>query len=149
MDYLSCMHLEGGCSDMLLGRDGNRLPALSLAAPGAAGSTYNYTAPFYLDLVGVHASGDLSMARLPQQPIDMFRLPGKDAGNGTGKAFMRMRGMDCGGFRLHVRNKSEAFYEAFVLDAEYVGFRSFSSKLQPVLDAIQASANESFEGLLK
>ena len=114
---------------MLWGRDENMLPALSLGAPGAVGSTYNYAAPLYLDLMAAHASGDLASARLlQQQSIDMIRLLGKYGGIATGKAFMRLVGMDCGGFRLPVRNMSEDQYVSFASDAERVGFHSFCSK---------------------
>lgn len=136
MDYLSCMHFEGGSYNMLWGRDENMLPALSLGAPGAVGSTYNYAAPLYLDLMAAHASGDLASARLlQQQSIDMIRLLGKYGGIATGKAFMRLVGMDCGGFRLPVRNMSEDQYVSFASDAERVGFHSFCSKPLSMLDA--------------
>jgi len=135
MDYLSCIHFERGRYNMLWGRDENMLPALSLGAPGAVGSTYNYAAPLYLDLMSAHASGDLASARqLQQQSIDMIRLLGKYGGIATGKAFMRLVGMDCGGFRLPVRNMSDAQYGSFVRDTEIVGFRSFCSRPVSVTD---------------
>ena len=115
------------------------LPALSLGAPGAVGSTYNYAAPLYLDLMSAHASGDLASARqLQQQSIDMIRLLGKYGGIATGKAFMRLVGMDCGGFRLPVRNMSDAQFESFVRDTEIVGFRSFCSRPVSVTDRVGA-----------
>lgn len=139
MDYLSCIHFERGRYNMLWGRDENMLPALSLGAPGAVGSTYNYAAPLYLDLLSAYASGDLATARqLQQQSIDMIRLLGKYGGIATGKAFMRLVGMDCGGFRLPVRNMSDAQYESFVRDTEIVGFRSFCSRPMSVTDRVGA-----------
>lgn len=137
MDYLSCIHFEGGCYNMLWGRDENMLPALSLGAPGAVGSTYNYAAPLYHDLMAAHEAGDLSRARsLQQQSIDMIRLLGKYGGIATGKAFMRVVGMDCGAFRLPVRNMTEAQFAAFVNDTERVGFPSYCSMPVTAPDAV-------------
>lgn len=137
MDYLSCIHFEQGRYNMLWGRDENMLPALSLGAPGAVGSTYNYAAPLYLDLMSAHASGDLASAQhLQQQSIDMIRLLGKYGGIATGKAFMRLVGLDCGAFRLPVRNMSDAQYESFVRDTEALGFRSFCSRPVSVTDGV-------------
>ena len=132
MDYLSCIHFADGRYNMLWGRDENMLPALSLGAPGAVGSTYNYAAPLYLELMSAYASGDVERARiLQQQSIDMIRLLGKYGGIATGKAFMRMVGLDCGKFRLPVRNMPEDKYEGFVRDADHVGFPSFCSRPAP------------------
>jgi N-acetylneuraminate lyase len=134
MDYLSCIHFAEGRYNMLWGRDENMLPALSLGAPGAVGSTYNYAAPLYLDLMAAFASGDLASARsLQQQSIDMIRLLGKYGGIATGKAFMRMLGMDCGKFRLPVRNMTDDKYELFVRDVKNVGFESFCSSPLPAM----------------
>lgn len=137
MDYLSCIHFDGGRYNMLWGRDENMLPALSLGAPGAVGSTYNYAAPLYLDLMAAYAVGDLSTARmLQQQSIDMIRLLGKYGGIATGKAFMRVVGLDCGKFRLPVRNMTDGQFEAFIRDTEQVGFPSYCSKAMTVSDKI-------------
>jgi N-acetylneuraminate lyase len=138
MDYLSCIHFEGGRYNMLWGRDENMLPALSLGAPGAVGSTYNYAAPLYLDLMAAYEAGDIEQARhLQQRSIDMIRLLGKYGGIATGKAFMRLVGMECGAFRLPVRNMSAADFELFSRDAEAVGFSNFCSRPASVVAADQ------------
>lgn len=135
MDYLTCLHFAGGRYNMLWGRDENMLPALSLGAPGAVGSTYNYAAPLYLELMEAYSAGDLSRARsLQQTSIDMIRLLGKYGGIATGKAFMRHVGFDCGGFRLPVRNMSEASFEAFERDVNAVGFSGYCSRQVPEVE---------------
>ena len=99
------------------------------------GQTTTYAGALYRGVIPAHASGDLDSARqLQQQSIDMIRLLGKYGGIATGKAFMRLVGMDCGGFRLPVRNMSDAQYESFVRDTEIVGFRSFCSRPVSVTD---------------
>ena len=113
---------------MLWGRDENMLSALVLGSFGAVGSTYNYAAPLYLNMVEAFKAGDLIKARdLQQQSIDMIRLLGKYGGIATGKAYMKLVGLDCGGFRLPIRNMSPDQFELFKKDVEAVGFDQFKS----------------------
>lgn len=128
MDFLSCLHFNNGEYDMLWGRDENMLPALAIGAKGAVGSTYNYAAPLYHKLMDAFAAGELDKAaRFQQTSIDMIRLLGKYGGISTGKAFMKLIGMDCGGFRLPIKNMSQKQFELFTKDTEQVGFNEFCS----------------------
>lgn len=129
MDFLSCMYIDNGRYDMLWGRDENMLSALVLGSFGAVGSTYNYAAPLYYKMIDAFKNGDLIKARdLQQQSIDMIRLLGKYGGIATGKAFMKLVGLDCGEFRLPVKNMSEQQFELFQQDVAMVGFEDFRSK---------------------
>ncbi|MES2773027.1 MAG: dihydrodipicolinate synthase family protein [Bacteroidota bacterium] len=130
MDFLSCMQYKNGKYDMLWGRDENMLPALALGAKGSVGSTYNYAAPLYFDMINAFENGDLETARkLQQQSIDMIRLLGKYGGIATGKAYMKLLGLDCGEFRLPVKNMSSENFTAFTKDVEQINFDSFSSRM--------------------
>ncbi len=130
MDFLSCMHFEGGRYDMLWGRDENMLAALALGAKGAVGSTYNYAAPLYSKMIQAYERGDMEAARsLQLQSIHMIELLGKYGGIATGKAYMKKIGLDCGGFRLPVRNMSEALYELFSKEVDGLPFHSYCSTL--------------------
>jgi N-acetylneuraminate lyase len=130
MDYLSCLHYAEGKYDILWGRDETFLSALAIGAKGAVGSTYNYAAPLYHRLMDAYATGNLeAAAHIQKQSIDMITLLGKYGGIATGKAFMKLIGMDCGTFRLPVRNMDEASFVAFQSDANAVGFYSFCSLL--------------------
>lgn len=138
MDFLSCMQYKNGKYDMLWGRDENMLPALSLGAKAAVGSTFNYAAPLYYNLIDAFSSGDLQKAQLlQQQSIDMIRLLGKYGGIATGKAYMKLIGLDCGEFRLPVKNMSSADFELFKKDVEQLGFSSFSSQTLVAVNAIK------------
>jgi N-acetylneuraminate lyase len=129
MDYLSCLQYEGGRYDMLWGRDENLLSALVLGAKGGVGSTYNYAAPLYTALIEAYTQGDQEEARrLQQQSIDMIRLLGKYGGIATGKAYMKLIGLDCGEFRLPVRNMSQAQFQSFSTDVAALGFSEFCSR---------------------
>jgi len=59
----------------------------------------------------------------------MIRLLGKYGGIATGKAYMRLMGLNCGKFRTPVMNISEEAYQLFQQDTESIRFQDFSSKL--------------------
>ncbi|GAO29014.1 dihydrodipicolinate synthase family protein [Geofilum rubicundum] len=119
MDYLSCLHFEGGKFDLLWGRDENFLSALVLGARAAVGSTFNYAAPLYHEMIRSFDAWDLPHARqLQQMSIDMIRLLPKYGGIATGKAFMKYLGFDFGKFRIPVKNMSAEAYERFVSDVD-------------------------------
>ncbi|MEO8821232.1 MAG: dihydrodipicolinate synthase family protein [Ginsengibacter sp.] len=134
MDFLSCLHFQNGKYDMLWGRDENMLSALAVGAKGAVGSTFNYAAPLYYDLIDAFNNNDLKKAQaLQQQSIDMITLLGKYGGIATGKAYMKLVGLDCGPFRLPVKNMDSEQFELFKRDTERLNFSSFcSSKPSPV-----------------
>lgn len=136
MDYLTCLQFKNGRYDMLWGRDENLLSALVLGAKGGVGSTYNYATPLYTALIEAYNQGNLETARhLQQQSIDIIRLLGKYGGIATGKAYMKLIGLDCGEFRLPVRNMSQAQFQSFSADVAALGFSeicSRSSELKPV-----------------
>ena len=128
MDFLSCIHYNNGKYDMLWGRDENMLSALVLGTKGAVGSTFNYAAPLYYEMIAAFEAGDLKKAQmLQQQSIDMIRLLGKYGGIATGKAFLKIVDIDCGEFRLPVKNMDAAQFEQFKLDVDAVGFQRFKS----------------------
>lgn len=130
MDYLSCLNFADRKYDMLWGRDENMLSALVLGAKGAVGSTYNYAAPLYLDLIKAYESGDFETANaLQQKSIDMITLLGKYGGISVGKSYMKLIGLDCGTFRLPVRNMSTQDYENFKADVATLHFPDFQSTI--------------------
>lgn len=129
MDFLSCIHFQNGKYDMLWGRDENMLSALVLGTKGAVGSTFNYAAPLYYNMITAFEKNDLKKAQLlQQQSIDMIRLLGKYGGIATGKAYLKLVGVDCGEFRLPVKNMTAAQFESFKQDVAAVGFDNFKSK---------------------
>lgn len=137
MDFLSCLHFANGKYDMLWGRDENMLPALAIGAKGAVGSTFNYAAPLYHRLIDAFNGGDLEKAgQLQQQSIEMIRLLGKYGGIATGKAYMKFIGLDCGEFRLPVKNMSAADFELFKKDVEKLNFKSFCSRMPAEVQAL-------------
>ncbi|WP_026768427.1 dihydrodipicolinate synthase family protein [Asinibacterium sp. OR53] len=129
MDFQSCFNFSDRQYDMLWGRDENMLSALAVGATGAVGSTFNYAAPLYYELMGAFNDNDLEKARvLQQQSIDMIRLLGKYGGIATGKAYMKLVGVDCGEFRLPVNNMSAEQFARFRTDVAALGFDQFRSR---------------------
>ena len=132
MDFLSCLHYKNGKYDMVWGRDENMLPALSIGTKASIGSTYNYAAPLYHRLIDAFEAGDLvSAQQLQQQSIDMIKLLGKYGGIATGKAYMKLIGLDCGTFRLPVKNMDATAFDQFKKDVAALSFEQFCS-IKPV-----------------
>lgn len=128
MDFLSCINYNHGKYNMLWGRDENMLSSLALGCQAAVGSTYNYAAPLYHDLIAAFDNGDLIQANaLQQKSIDMIRLLGKYGGIATGKAYMKLVDLDCGQFRLPIANMSADSFESFKQEVEALGFDTFKS----------------------
>ena len=129
MDFLSCLNYGDRKYDMLWGRDENMLSSLVLGSKGAVGSTYNYAAPLYHQLIDAFEAGDFETANAKQQlAIDMIRLLGQYGGIATGKAYMKLIDLDCGAFRLPVANMDEAAFVNFKNEVKALGFESFKSK---------------------
>lgn len=130
MDFLSCINFSNGKYDMMWGRDENMLSALVLGCRSGVGSTFNYAAPLYYQLIEAFDKGDLHTARnLQQLSIDMIRLLGKYGGIATGKAYMKYVGLDCGKFRLPVKNTWVKNYEKFTEDVHSLNMQEFFSKI--------------------
>lgn len=130
MDFQSCLNFKNGKYDMLWGRDENMLSALVLGTKGAVGSTFNYAPSLYYDMMAAFDKNNLEKARMLQQKsIDMIRLLGKYGGIATGKAYMKLIGLDCGGFRLPVKNMSALEFESFKEDTQNLGFKNFCAEL--------------------
>ncbi|MEX8546899.1 MAG: dihydrodipicolinate synthase family protein [Mucilaginibacter sp.] len=131
MDFQSCMTFQNGKYDMLWGRDENMLSALVLGAKGAVGSTFNYAAPLYYELIEAFNNNNLEKARqLQQKAIDMIRLLGKYGGISVGKSYMKLVGVDCGEFRLPVSNMNAEQFESFKADVAQLGFENFKSRAE-------------------
>ncbi len=138
MDFMSCINYRDGAYDILWGRDECMLAALALGCRGVVGSTYNYAAPLYHALIRAFDEGNLREAqKLQQMSIDMITLLDKYGGMATGKAYMKLVGMDCGKFRSPVRNMTDKMFEDFVKDVEHLGISHLFSKNRTAIINIQ------------
>lgn len=105
MALQECLDFEGGRFNILFGCDEMLLGALALGVTGAVGSTYNYCAPMYYEMIKAFRTGQLDTARALQlksvklvEALVVFGvLP-------SGKALMSLTGVDCGPVRAPLRN---------------------------------------------
>lgn len=108
MDFNNCLRYDGGKYDILWGWDETFLAGMSMGAKGAVGSTYNFAAALYHEIADAFRQGDMASAlRYQQKSIDFISLYGKFGGAASGKAIMKLCGLDCGSFRPPVRKLSE------------------------------------------
>jgi N-acetylneuraminate lyase len=129
MDFLTCLNFMNRKYDMFWGRDECMLSALVLGTNGFVGSTYNYAAPLYIRLIEAFRRNDLNGAvKMQQLSINMISLLGKYGGMGTGKAFMKYIGIDCGEFRSPVKNMTGEMFIEFVKDVRALGMDNLFSK---------------------
>jgi len=129
MDLLSCMHFENSQYDILWGRDENLLSGMAMGVKAAIGSTYNYIVPLYHQLIEAFNQGDLQKARdLQQASVEIIRLLGTYGGIPTGKAFMKLLGMDCGTCRLPMIDLTIEQMEIFNKKAGLTAFETYKMK---------------------
>lgn len=129
MDLLSCMHFENSQYDILWGRDENLLSGMAMGVKAAIGSTYNYIAPLYHQLIEAFNQGDLQKARdLQQASVEIIRLLGTYGGIPMGKAFMKLLGMDCGTCRLPMIDLTIEQMEIFNKKAGLTAFETYKMK---------------------
>ncbi len=129
MDFHLCLGYEDSKYDLLWGMDECLLSAFAIGCKGVVGSTYNYAAPLYHNLIKAFNAGNIEEARRLQLiSIEIVQLLGKYGGIATGKAFMKYIGMDCGKFRSPIKNMTDKMYEDFVKDVEQLKINNMFSK---------------------
>lgn len=105
-----CMQYQPRKYELIFGRDELLLEALKLGISGAMGSTYNYMAPLFTEIIKSFQSGNIEQATVLQQEataiIDIIIRYG--GGIIAGKALMEILGMGCGPLRLPLANLSKA-----------------------------------------
>lgn len=96
-EYQLCRQYNNGQFDILYGMDEMMLPALSVGARGLIGSTYNFAAPLYLEVIECFSNTDLEEARkkmlyLVQMVSIVIKYPPITAQ----KTIMKRLGLDLG-----------------------------------------------------
>lgn len=123
MDYRRCLDFESGRFNILFGRDEILLAALALGATGAVGSTYNYMAPIYHQIIAAFNAGDLETARRCQSvAIQIIAIMIRRGGLAAGKAMMALVGLDCGPVRAPLQNLSPEAFESLTRELNAAGF---------------------------
>lgn len=131
MDFEQCLRFENGRFDMLFGRDEMLLSALSLGVRGAVGSTYNFAAPLYPDMVQAFEAGDWEKTRyLQHKAVELIQLLAKvsPAFLPAAKSVMKILGLDCGPVRPPLSNLTKDQTDTLQKELQKIGFFEYCSK---------------------
>jgi N-acetylneuraminate lyase len=129
MDYAQCRSFGNGKYDILFGVDEMLLASLPYGTAGAIGSTYNYAAPLYHDLIKAFVANDYPRAiALQEKSIEVVNILIKFGPFATGKSIMRLVGVDCGPVRTPLQNLTSHQMDQLTSDLEDIGFSKFCSK---------------------
>jgi N-acetylneuraminate lyase len=110
-DFARCLRFADGRYDVLFGRDELLHSALKLGARGAVGSTYNFAAPLYRQVIAAYDRGDEATAvALQAKAVEMIQILVKGGGHPIAnfKRLMRRLGVDCGPTRLPLTDPTAA-----------------------------------------
>lgn len=130
MGFGQCLDFAGGSFDILFGVDEALLGALALGARGAIGSTYNFAAPLFHEIVRAFEAGDMASAQAGQKRArELVAVLIEFGGLTAIKAVMKVIGIDCGPCRLPLRTLSDGEYEEFCARLEKIGFFTYCSKV--------------------
>ena len=122
-EYQSCLNFANGKFDILYGLDELLLPALSVGAKAAIGSTYTFAAPIYLKTIELFNSGDINAARENHSiMVEMIRVLVKYPPIPAQKAIMKMLGWDFGPSRLPLTTLDENAYKSFQRELDAISF---------------------------
>lgn len=136
-EYQACRHHAEGRYDVLFGYDEMLLPALSVGARAAIGSTYNFAAPLYLRVIEAFRSGDLPLAQERMLGlVNMVRVFVKFPPIPAQKAIMRMLGYDVGPCRLPLNTLTPNQYEQLYDGLDEIGFWQSLREVSPALEGV-------------
>lgn len=122
-DFAQCVAMDGGKYNMLFGLDEMLLPALSVGAQGAVGTTYNFAGRLYNRLMESFREGDMPRARDEQQrAIRMILILKRRGFYASAKATMDLIGLPCGTVRPPLLPLSKGDKAQLRADLEEIGF---------------------------
>lgn len=122
-EYQACLDYKNGKYNILSGFDELLLPALSVGAQGAIGSTYTFAAPVYLRVIELFRAGKLDGARAMQaKVVEFIRAFSKYPAIAAQRAIMKMLGFDMGEPRLPLVALPHSDLNDLRADLESVGF---------------------------
>ncbi|MFT4093217.1 MAG: dihydrodipicolinate synthase family protein [Niabella sp.] len=124
-EFQRCLHYAGDRFDVLFGYDELLLPALSVGARGAVGSTYSFAAPMYIKIIELFREGKINEAEDWQyRCVQMIGGLAKYSPIPAQKAILKMLGTDLGGCRLPLRGLAKEEFRELRQYLEQVHFFS-------------------------
>lgn len=124
-----CLAFDGGRFNILFGVDEMLLSGLAAGCDGAVGSTYNFLAPLYHEVMRRFAAGDLAGAQAHQLlAARMIAVILRRHANAGIKAAMTLAGMPCGPARLPLSPLTDAEMVGMRDELDALGFAGWSSR---------------------
>ncbi|MDC0937043.1 dihydrodipicolinate synthase family protein [Pirellulales bacterium] len=122
-EFQACLEYAANRFEILWGVDEMLLCGLSAGARAAVGSTYNFAAPIYQQLLDAFAMGDMEEARQQQARSQaLVRAFAPYGSRAAQKAIMAMVGPDCGPCRLPVNSLNAVNIAALCEELEAIDF---------------------------
>lgn len=124
MEMQQFLNLDDGKWDILHGYDEMLLAGFVFGVKGAVGSTYNFMAPLYNQIIDDFEKGNLEEARQKQlASVKIIEVLIKHKGAlAAGKAIMKEVGIDCGSCRAPLPAFTNNEMELFINDMKNAGF---------------------------
>lgn len=124
-----CLAFDGGRFNILFGVDEMLLSGLAAGCHGAVGSTYNFLAPLYHEVMRRLAAGDLAGAQAHQLlAARMITVILRRHANAGIKAAMTLAGVPCGPARLPLSPLMDAEVAGMRDELDALGFAEWSSR---------------------
>ncbi|WP_371373409.1 dihydrodipicolinate synthase family protein [Thalassotalea aquiviva] len=118
-----CARVLDGKFDLPFGVDEYLPGGLSVGAVGAVGSTYNYAAPLYQDIIEAFNNGQHHVVKaLMDKVICLIRPLVQYGGVAAGKAAMQLHGIDVGDPRLPIKALTQTQKEHVLEQMKQAGF---------------------------
>ncbi|MGS0676151.1 dihydrodipicolinate synthase family protein [Shewanella sp. 0m-4] len=122
-EFQRCKRVANGKFDIPFGVDESLPGGLAVGAIGAVGSTYNYAASLYLDIIDAFNKGEQqTVTHLMNKVIGLIRPLVQYGGVAAGKAAMQLHGIDVGDPRLPIRALSPQEKEEVIVQMKAAGF---------------------------
>ncbi|MEZ9594119.1 dihydrodipicolinate synthase family protein [Shewanella sp. 10N.261.52.F9] len=122
-EFQRCKRVANGKFDIPFGVDESLPGGLAVGAIGAVGSTYNYAAPLYLDIIAAFNRGEQqTVTHLMDKVIGLIRPLVEYGGVAAGKAAMQLHGIDVGDPRLPIRALSAQEKEDVIVKMQAASF---------------------------
>jgi len=122
-EFQACKAFENGRFDILWGCDEMLLPALAAGAKGAVGSTYNFAAPLYYNVIEAFEVRCMKEAQqLQLLSVKLVRALCKYPFLPATKQVMTWLGDDCGPARLPLPRMTDEQIQSLRSDIESLGF---------------------------
>ena len=111
-----------GRLDIVYGTDEALLAALALGVRGAVGSSYNFAADLYREIIEAFGSGDLDRAReLQLRSVKLIRTVARYGYLPAAKRLMSLKGCDCGPARPPLDNLTDDAFAKLVAEVRSLG----------------------------